>query len=339
MSPQDGENDCTIKVPPDRVVRDAARLRWGIVATVLAPLRDIARFAAFHLDLGASEINIYLDRPDAEIVEFFAPFKTIKIVQCDEQYWDGKREKARSTHQLRQAFNATRCYKRSKMDWLCHIDVDEFLLTQSPIAENLANAPDDAAYMQMLPVELLSQSNPFTGPSSFKLTCASASQPSSVVTTIYPEFGPFLRDGFISHTAGKYFARPRLDNLRMGIHSLRHQGKYVRNGETFKTVYVGHAHAPDWDVFNKHMKFRMSHGSYRRKPNESMKLQDILQVISKSEGEPGLRRFYDDVCLATPSLLERLSEHDMLLTARLDLDAKVARWFGDLPATAQETRA
>jgi glycosyl transferase family 2 len=334
-----GENDCTIKVPQDRVVRDAGRLRWGIVSTIRAPLRDIARFAAFHLDLGASEISIFLDQPNPETVDFFAPFSALKLVQCDADYWEGKREKARSTHQLRQAFNATRCYKRSNLDWLCHIDVDEFLLTQSPIAENLADAPDDAAYMQMLPAELLAQPDPLTGSSFFKLNCTSAGQPSSVTQVIYPEFGLFLEDGFISHTAGKYFARPCLDDVRMGIHSLRHQGMFVRNGGTFKTVHTGHAHAPSWEIFRRHMKFRMSHGSYRRKPNESMKLQDILQLIDETEGETGVRRFYNDVCLATPDLLARLREHKMLLTARLDLDAKVARWFGELPVPLQEKNA
>lgn len=339
MPSPDGETECAINVPPNRLVRDAKKLRWGTVSTIRAPLGDIARFAAFHLDLGASEINIFLDQPDAQTVDFFAPFTALNIVQCDEKYWEGKREKARQTHQLRQAFNATRCYSRTDLDWLCHIDVDEFLLTQSPIAENLANAPDHAAYMQMLPAELLAQPDPFSGPSFFKLTCASAEQPSSVVTTIYPEFGPFLQDGFISHTAGKYFARPRLGNLRMGIHSLRHQGMYVRNGEKFKTVHIGHAHAPTWDAFNRHMAFRMRHGSYRRKPNESMKLQDILQVIIDTEGETGLLRFYEDVCFASPGLLARLQEHNMLLSARLDLDSKVDRWFGELPAPAQEVSA
>lgn len=336
MVPPGGKRSCKIKVPPDRVVRDAANLRWGIVSTILAPLPDIARFAAYHLDLGASEINNYLDKPEPDTVAFFAPHTTINIVQCDEEYWQGKREKARRTHQLRQAFNATRCYNHTNLDWLCHIDVDEFLLTQSPISEHLAKAPDDAAYMQLLPVELLAQPDPFTGPSYFKQTCAGANQPTTVLTTIYPEFGQFLRDGFISHTGGKYFARPRLENIRMGIHSLRHKGMFVRNGKTFETVHLGHAHAPSWETFASHMKFRMTHGSYRRRKNESMKLQDILQLIHETEGDTGLRRFYDDICLATPELLDRLKAHDMLLTAPLDLDAKVSRWFGELPSTAAE---
>ena len=49
------------------------------------------------------------------------------------------------------------------------------------------------------------------------------------------------------------------------------------------------------------------------------------------EGNAGIRKLYDELCLATPERLELLRAHDMLLTRRLELDARVARHFGDLP--------
>ena len=38
------------------------------------------------------------------------------------------------------------------------------------------------------------------------------------------------------------------------------------------------------------------------------------------------------MCLATPTLLDRLASFGMLLTYPLDLDEKSLRWFGKLPA-------
>ena len=339
MVPPKVKKSCKIKIPSEIVVTDPAKLRWGTVSTILAPLVDIARFAAFHLDLGASRVTIYLDKPSKKTVEFFAPFEMVEIIQCDRKYWSRKRRKARLTHQLRQTFNATLTYKTTDLDWLCHIDVDEFLLTEISISQILADAPVDAAYMQMSPAELLAQKNPWSGPSHFKLVPADADQPRSVVHEIYPQFGGILKDGFISHTSGKYFARTGLPDMRIGIHAMRHEGLFIRNCEKFDTIRVGHAHAPTWNTFEKHIDFRVSKGSYRKKKTGVIKLQDIIEQIIASEGMVGLRRFYDDICLATPELLDRLKTHKMLLTARLDLDEKVALWFGDLPPKTGRNRA
>lgn len=326
-----------IPVPPDRVVRDPDRLRWGTVSTIKAPLSDIARFAAYHLDLGASEINIYLDQPDAAVAEFFAPHKSVKITQCDHLYWKNKPEKAISSHQLRQAFNASRCYRRSRMDWLAHIDVDEFLLTPRPLAQLLAEVPADAAFARIRPAELLAQPDPWSGPAHFKLTRRELDLPKAVLSDIYPEFGAYVPEGFLGYSGGKNIARTGLDGVRLGIHGLLHNGARVENGHPLTQVHVGHAHAPSWDDFQRHFEFRMTHGSYRKDPNDPMRLRDVLDLVIAAEGQPGLRRFFEQVNVAAPALLDRLAAHDMLLTARLDLDDKVARWFGDLPPIPPQT--
>lgn len=320
-----------VPIPPDRVIRDPDKLRWGVVSTIRAPLRDIAGFAAYHLDLGAAEVNIYLDRPDTGAQDFLAAHPAVRITQCTDEYWAGKPEKARSTHQLRQAFNASRCYRNTGLDWLAHIDVDEFLLAPHPVADLLADAPADAAFVRLRPAEMLAQANPWSGPSHFKLTAQEVGAPKSVISDIYPEFGPHVAEGFISYVGGKNIARTGLPHIRFGLHSLSQNGARISNGHDLKSAHVGHAHAPSWEVFRRHMTFRMDKGSYRRKPHESMKLGDILEVIIAEEGEIGLRRLFDELCQASPALLAHLAAHDMLLSATLDLDRKTARWFGELP--------
>ena len=320
-----------LPVPPDRVERDSEKLRWGTVSTIMAPLRDIARFAAYHLDLGAAEIHIFLDRPDPAVVEFFAPFPAIHLTECDDAYWQGRPERARRTHQLRQVYNASRCYRRCDLHWLAHIDVDEFLLTPRPMAEILAGVSSEAAYARARPAELLAQPDPWSGPAHFKLTRQERGLTKRELTDIYPEFGAYVPEGFLGYTGGKNIARTGLPGIRLGIHGVLHEGVPLANGEMLDEVHVGHAHAPNWEKFNRHLAFRMNKGSYREKLRDRMRLRDVLDLVIEAEGETGLRRFYDELNAASPRLLDRLAAHDMLLTARLDLDDKVARWFGDLP--------
>jgi Glycosyl transferase family 2 len=324
--------DLIIPVPPDRVITDPARLRWGVVSTIRAPLGDIARFAAYHLDLGARKIHVYLDEPDPRTVEFFSGRRDMRITTCNDDYWANKPQKARHNHQLRQAFNATRSYRRSRLDWMAHIDVDEFILASVPISEILAAVPGDAAFARMRPAELLAQPDPWTGPAHFKLTRHELGLTKAVLETLYPDFGAFVPEGFLSYTGAKNFARTGLPQIRLGIHALLRKGVFVQNGHTLTTAHVGHAHAPSWEIFEAHFDFRMTRGSYRKKKHDPMKLRDVLELVLAEDGKPGLRRFYDQMCLASPKLLAGLAAHDMLLTARLDLNQKVQRWFGDLPA-------
>ncbi len=322
----------TVPVPAELVMRDPARLRWGTVSTIKAPLCAIARFAAWHLDLGASEVYIFLDEPDALTEAFFAPHPAIHLTRCDDAYWRGKPERARSSHQLRQAFNASRCYRKADVHWLAHIDVDEFLLCDEPLAPLLAAAPDDAAFVNLRPAEMLAQPDPWNGESYYKRPRREAGLTRSEMAGIYPEFGAYVPEGFLGYDSGKNIARTGLPDIRFGIHGLKRKGAKLDNGQLLTSVHVGHAHAPTWEIFRHHFEFRMQRGSYRKEPDDPMRLQDVFEVILEAEGETGLRRFYDEMCAATPGLLQRLRDNGLLLTARMDLDAKVARWFGDLPA-------
>jgi len=172
----------------------------------------------------------------------------------------------------------------------------------------------------------------FRSPAYFKLTRQELGLAKSVIREFYPEFGPHVPQGFISYVSGKNIARIGLPNIRLGLHDLLQKGTRVTNGHVLTSAHVGHAHAPSWEVFQRHMTFRMEKGSYRRKQSEAMKLGDVLDIINDEEGEVGLRRIFDELCAASPKLLANLAAHDMLLTASLDVDEKVARWFGASPS-------
>lgn len=307
-------------------------LRWGIVSTIKAPLPQIARFAAHHLDLGAHALHIYLDAPDAEATAFLSQHPKIHVTTCDADYWQQQGKRRPEAHQLRQPYNATQCMKGpgSDLHWLGHLDVDEFLLCDRPIAEPLWEAPSRAAFARIAPMEALA---PESGdPTHFKLSHVEAQVKKSELQDIYPTFGLHLYGGFLSHTAGKVFARTGMPDTRLGIHALKYRGQEARNACTPEGLRLAHLHSPSWQHFRAHLDFRLDKGSYRPRGRSShMGPSELFAFLMQEDGDEGLRAFFDEVCADTPALRDRLSQRGMLVTHDLDLDAKVRRVFGSLP--------
>ncbi|ANT61567.1 hypothetical protein AYJ57_12270 [Salipiger sp. CCB-MM3] len=306
-------------------------LRWGLTSTIRAPLRDIARFAAHHIELGAHLLHIHLDAPDEETAAVLTRHPSVRIVQCDTAYWAQTGRPRPEAHQLRQAYNATQSLRAGHgLHWLAHVDVDEFLLSQRPIPELLAEVPMSAAFARVAPAEALA---PETGlPQRFKTTHKHAGRPKSVLQDVYPTFGAHLYGGFLSHSSGKVFARTGIDDTRLGIHTLKYRGEEASNRHRLSDVWLGHLHAPSWQGFRAHLDFRRSLGSYRRSSQRpEMGQAELIQYLLDEEGEAGLRALFDEVCADTPDLRARLAQQGMLIEQSFDPDAAVARVFGDLP--------
>lgn len=306
---------------PQPVQTDPAQLRWGIVSTVKAPLRKIAAFIAFHLDLGAHRVHIHLDVPDATIAERLAHPK-VRFIQCDDAYWEGKPNRARSTHQMRQVFNATQIYRRMQLDWLAHIDVDEFILTPTPMPALLAQVDKDTPHVALKPIEMMDSSGAETH---FKRSATSSQR-----AVIYPTFGDHVPGGFIGTRSPKMIARRGLEDVRLGIHALRRFADPVPGAATLPGVELGHAHAPDFDTFQRHVAYRLSKGSYHDRDGTQNRRGHLIRMLMNDPDPTALRQFHNELCAATPERLALLAAHDLLRTETLDLDAKIARFFGQI---------
>jgi len=315
-----------IPVPARAVKTDPATLRWGTVSLVKAPLARIAAFAAHHLDMGADRIHLHLDEPQPDVLDFLARHPSIAVTTCDSAWWAGQKKPRMKTHQLRQAWIATQTYQQSDMDFLAHIDVDEFILSPEGFKDRLAALPADIAALHLPPAELLAGTTDL-----FKLTPADAGQEKAVLEDVYPNFGGHLRGGFISHREGKLIARCGLQGVRFGLHALLLNGHPASNRMALPGVRLGHAHAPDWQTFQRHLEFRLTQGSYRKTDDEVLGLHDILALLQEEDGEHGLRAFFAEVCEGNARLTAALEARGMLLRAPLDHDAKVKRIFGAIP--------
>ncbi|WP_323763429.1 glycosyltransferase family 2 protein [Marinovum sp.] len=300
---------------------------WGVVCTTHAPLAEIQRFAAHYLHLGASRVTLYLDSPAPEVGAFFAGHAAIEVITCDADFWQTAGKRRPEAHQLRQAHNATQAYRASELDFLGHFDTDEFLLPEVEVARGLRFMPENCAQARVRPVELLAaQDGP---PRHFKRSHRQAGVPRAALSEIYPNYGAYLTGGFVSHTSGKVFARTRLADVRFGIHGLRLDGMAVGNEADLPRMKLAHCHAASFDHFRDRVRFRLTRGSYRKpEDDDAMRLGDVLDFVLDTEGDAGLRHFFDEVCSDSAALRERLARHDMLVTQELDLDARVREVFG-----------
>ena len=306
--------------------------KWGLAATILAPTADILRFAAYHIDAGAHRLYLYLDDPDSGA---FAPLKAhpkIRVQACDVAHWQKIEGKRPEKHQVRQSRNATHAYNRKvEVDWLIHMDVDEFLVPQTSVSDSLAALNPDTACARTRPMEQLAGVG-----NSYKIFIPNGPERTRIVQDIYPEFGAYIKGGFLSHVAGKLFVRKGLPDISVRIHNAFQGDAMNPNEIELSDMDLAHAHAKTWEDWITAYRYRLEKGSYRAElaPAQSRKrggltLHEMFQTLEAAEGEAGLRRFYTEVATDTDTLRARLQARGMYREITLDLDAKLARHFPD----------
>jgi hypothetical protein len=303
--------------------------RWGIVATVKAPLREIAEFAAHHLDAGAHRLFLYLDDPDADTVAALSHPK-LRVTACDDAFW-ARHGKRPAKHQVRQARNATRAYRRQAgdLDWLAHIDVDEFLWPPESVGQTLAALPGDALCARVRPVESVAGDGRV-----FKGFIPNGPERRATVDDLYPKFGRFLKGGFLSHVAGKLFVRTGLPEMTIRIHNA-FRGDEMNPGQVeLDALDLCHVHAKPWEDWLRTYRYRLEKGSYRAELSpaapDTLTLHDMLSALEAKDGIDGLRAFHAEVAEDSPDLRARLDQHGLLRLRDLDLAAKRRKHFPDL---------
>ncbi|QFS82194.1 hypothetical protein FIU97_05325 [Roseivivax sp. THAF40] len=307
--------------------------KWGIVSTIKAPLPRILDFAAWHLELGADHLFLYLDTPDPEAREVLSAHPAITVTETDAAYWEKKGGRP-DAHQNRQCRNARHANNRKTgLAWLAHIDVDEFLLPEGDIAEILSAIPAEALCARMRPVEALARRSQNESDILFKGFHLDQSARQDASARIFGPWAQHLSGGFLSHVAGKLFFRAGTKGLQIRIHNVILDGEQNPGQVALDEVKLGHFHAASWEAFREAYRFRLSQGSYRAGLNpqargkDAMKLHDLFREIEAAEGEAGLKRFYEEVATATPELTAKLDREGLLHRRKMDLPALVARHF------------
>lgn len=124
--------------------RRPVRPGWAVQATVDEPLPLLRAFAAHHLEMGAEEVHLFLDRDDPELATALRVDGRVRVTVCNSEYWRVTHWRARPVlHTSRQVVNATRAYRDTEFEWMLFADADEFLVCDGDFADILRDAPDD----------------------------------------------------------------------------------------------------------------------------------------------------------------------------------------------------
>ncbi|WP_147106010.1 glycosyltransferase family 2 protein [Tateyamaria sp. syn59] len=309
-------------------------MTWGLSSTILARTADILRFAAHHIEMGAHRLYIYLDDDNQTAFNLLKGHPKVRVQICDAAHWKKLGGRRPFKHQARQTMNATHAYNRgAEVDWLIHMDADEFLVSDQPVSDHLNALGDSQRLARIRPMELLGGSD-----SAFKAFLPAGKDRRRTVRALYPTFGQHLAGGFLSHVAGKLFVRTGLPDTQIRIHNAFQNDAILPNAIELPDIALAHCHAKSWDAWRAAYAYRLDKGSYRAelksatKPeNGGMTLHDLFTYLEANEGENGLRAFYDEVIGDSPDMRARLQAHGALRIVDLDLDTKVARHFPDAP--------
>ena len=215
------------------------------------------------------------------------------------------------------------------MDWLAHIDVDEFIWPHQPLTDLLGGMPDSCHAARMRPIEALAG-----GDTLYKAFIPNGPDRDAIVRSLYPTFGAFVKGGFLSHVAGKIFARTGMDKVEYRIHNIFRDGEMNPGGLDLDAVDLCHRHAHDWDDWLAAYRYRLSKGSYREElaPNVprdqgGLSMHELLRSIEEDGGEAGLRSFFDELGAREIEVQNRLRDKGLLKTRNLDLEAKLQKHF------------
>lgn len=294
--------------------------RWGVAATVAAPLDQVLAYVAHYLDLGAQRIWLCFDDPDDPAAQVLSDCKRVNVIRCNAEWWEKVAGQRPETHQERQVKNITHITRRAALDWVGHFDIDEFLISEPLIGNVLAALPPEKLVLRVEPWEALHDPNLdadiFTA-QHFRRQLASAQQ--DLVTKLYGPQGGLLEKGMLSHTVGKCFFRTRQRQMVARIHAARIKGVQVPAGDFHPEMALLHFHAQDRSAWLARLPFRLSKGAYQYRPQ--------MQAFLKTASSDQIAQFYDLIQTARPELLMTLKEHGLLREVRLDLAHKVASRF------------
>lgn len=295
--------------------------RWGIVATIKAPLPEIMRFAAHHLELGAHRLYLYLDDADTNKAAALSAHPKIRVTCCDDAYWHSRNGRP-GKHQVRQTANATHAYARkAEVDWIAHIDVDEFLWPSIPLDQILDAVSDEISVLRLRPSELLAG-----GDRAYKSYVPPGPDRLNIVQRLYGDYAPFLNAGFLSHIAGKTFLRTGGLADQWRIHRAFKEGQALTAESECPEIRLLHWHCENGADWNSKLNFRLRRGSYRAelRPTFQGTLNTLLSELSPSERSD----FFETVVADTPDHRRRLAAEKLLFECDLDLNRKVGRHFG-----------
>lgn len=290
---------------------------WSLVATVKAAEDKVLAFAAHHLSLGADHLWLFFDDPAQPIPQPLQQHPRVTVTLCDDEHWLRSNKKRPPQHQNRQTQNARLTYRELvTSDWIVHIDVDEFLLTDRPISAILDDTPADTIAMRIEPFEAMH--DPLLPDDIYTAREFRGALRHEFWPRRRAALGPYrkvIRDGMLSHSVGKAMYRTRVPGLLPRLHAVMINREIVASPTWQPEIRLLHFHAQDKEAWLAAIPFRMTKGAYQFRPE----LQSFLAEAAPED----IDRFYRRTQILPLDLREELVKEGRVVLADLGLRQKV----------------
>lgn len=293
-----------------------ARVEWGLACTLKATAEQTCAFVAHHLSLGATEIWLFFDDPADPTADRIARIPKVRVVRCDDAHWRRIGERP-DRHQNRQSRNMKFAYRRTKLPWLGHIDVDEYLLPVRPVGEVLAAVPADHLELRMAPWEALHDrglpDDIFTA-RAFRAALRGRDK-ATLRELAFGSHAAAMAEGVLSHAVGKCFFRTAVEGLSPRLHGAFMNGERLRGRPQNADIALLHFHAEDPARWFDRLDFRLSRGAYQ--------YNEPLANWLKQASDADRRDFYARVQSPDSEVRTRLRAAGALIEVDLRLRDKV----------------
>ena len=206
---------------PDGAIPPAS---WGVVLTAHEPEQLLLANVGWHIGTGAAEVHVYLDDPGDAVAARLSAIPGVRCIRCDAAHWRDAAPAGRkpATHRRRQALNANHALARCNVDWLVHLDADEFLVQDRPLGQEMAavRALDCELYFPVAERMYLKGQRETIWDGVFRTCTRSMIRRGDGIDNdrvIYGDHVDCLDFGVLGHSVGKC-AVPRGEGYRFGIH-------------------------------------------------------------------------------------------------------------------------
>ena len=296
---------------------------WAVVAMVDEAPDLTCAFAGWHLALGASEVHLYLDRPDDPVFDRLRHVPGVLLTRCDRAYWQDVHRRGRPyVHMMRQRMNATHAYLNCGADWLIHIDADEYLSPTHSVSLDLASVPSDLDCMVFMNDErafLEDQPHDTIFSGVFRRRLPNRGK---LDRRFYGPDAQYLRRGFTGHTAGKAAVRTRR-SVEVGVHKpFWPDTKPKQNLEAVTSTVTTLLHFEGITPLGWAFKRVRKAHSISNRPGQTLAKHRAAQIdymLNEAVDPVDFMAFHDRLCVLDKKRSETLQSLDLLYHRPMDL--------------------
>ena len=210
--------------------------RWGLVLTVNEPEVLVEVNVRWHLATGAAAVFVFLDDPLDPVAARLSAIAGCHVHRCDDAYWATRRPtKGRPPSQMRrQTINANFAQNRCDLDWLFHIDADEFIWQGGTLSDELSKHDDPMTELNLPVLERVFPDAPQGGLFNGMFRATSDLSDAEALDA-FGAFAGMMKRGQYSHGAGKSGVCVGA-GLRLGVHNATRTGSEGRQRRAPKVV-------------------------------------------------------------------------------------------------------